>query len=302
MSSSDQKRLRRSLNRAQKAADKLGMSDRRARKSTATAAAIRRQFGINIVSLAVIVGVIWAATAFLGVSVNLAGVAALFGLAVMLSLATNRTGSFSFGFAAISIGVVAVLTEYVIPSTIVGLFDPVVAWLALIPGVPALLSIPSLQLFALTVGVVMVYWVLDIRVLTAFYRQSEQPQAANADTVARALAGRVEGLFEDYVQVGVALGALAVTLTIILLSGVGDLGAQAFEAAGEVPVLAAGLFNWATGYLALGGTVPVLTDLPLVGGLFELVFGQLAGLDAIGYLLLAGVVLVLAWFAKEARD
>lgn len=299
MSSSEEKRLRKSLKRAQKAASKLGVSEKRTRRSTATAVQLNRALGINIVSLAAVVAIIWGVTAFLGVPINGAAVVTLFVVAILVSLATNRTGSFSFGFAAISLGAAAVAIDHLVPAGIVSLFEPVTAQLARIPGVSELLAMPSLQLFALSIGIVAVYWWLDIRVLTALYRKSGQPEAANADTVARAFSKRAQALFEDYVQVGVAFGFLAFALVAILLSGVGDLGGQVLEVAAEVPVLTAAVFNWVTGYVALGGVVPFLTDIPVLGGLFAAVLDALGAIGPTGFALLAGGVIVFAWFARR---
>lgn len=298
-SSGDEQQLRKSLSRASKAAERLGMSEISARRSTATAAQVRRTLGINIISLAAIVAVVWGATVFLGVPINFAGVITLFILAVAGSLATNRIGSFSFGFAAISLGLGAVIVDHVVPTGIVGLFDPVTSQLGNIPGVAALLAMPSEELLALSIGVVFLYWVVDIRVLTALYRQSGQPEAANADTVARALAKRAQNLFEDYVQVGVALGFLGFALVAILLSGIGDLGGQILGVAGEVPVLSAAVVNWFMGFVALGGTVPFLTDIPVLGPLFEVILDSIGVMGAVGFGLLAGAIIVLAWWTRR---
>jgi len=299
MSSSDRKRLQRRLKQTQKAAEKLGVSEKRARKSTATAAAIKDRLGINIVILGVLIAAIWGLTALLGVQINLLGVVVLFGAGIAVSLATNRTGAFGFGFWIITLGIAGVLIDQFAPAAIVSLFDPVTAYARTnIPGVKALLALPSGQLLAFGIAVVTVYWLLDIRVLTAIYRTSGQASATNPDTVARRLASRYEDLIEDYVGVLVAVGAFGLAAVGIVLSGVGDFGAEAFELLAEAPVLGAALGSDLIAFKALGGSVPYLEGVPVI----SLILDFFAGMGAVDFAILAGFLLMLAVFATEDRD
>ncbi|MDZ7701818.1 MAG: hypothetical protein U5J98_06965 [Halobacteriales archaeon] len=139
---------------------------------------------------------------------------------------------------------------------------------------------------------------VDIRIASAYRRESGRPIAANADTVARAMSRRVRKLFEEYVAIGVAIGFLGFAIVLELTKGAGDLGAQVFDVLAEAPIISAALGSDLLAYKALGGPLPVVDDLPLIGA----VLGWLAGnIDYVGFAALAGFILLIAVLSKRNK-
>lgn len=273
-------------------------STARQRRLSATIIQIRESFGVNLVTVALVVAAIWALTALIGLRINALGVLVLFVAGTGVSLISNRTGGFSFSFALISAGIVGFLVEHTVPEAIVMLFDPVAALLARVPGFAALASLSSLQFLALAIGVVLVVWTIDIRAASALYRRSGRPEAANADTVARALGRRVEKLAGVYIAIVVAAGSLAIALVAQALQGGGDLLGELFGWLAQDPVSVAAVVNWFVGWLAVGGEVGGLRGVPILGD----VLGALAGLGPTEFGLIAGAIIVIAWGSREVSS
>lgn len=298
MSSSEQKQLRKALERAERAADRLGVDESTMRRGAATAFNIRQRFGVNLVTIAVAVLAVWGVTALLGVPVSLTGVAVLAGLGIVVSLATNRTGSFGFGFWIVTAGLVIAAVQVFVPADVAAQLSFLVAPLRNVPVVSRLFELGPLAVVALALGIVTLVWAFDIRVGTALYRKSGQPEAANPDTVARALATRFEMLFDDYVGVASAFAVLGLSMLAVAGAAALDVSGEAFAIIGQDPVGVAAAVNTFLGWLGLGGRIAFLEGVPVIG----------PGLDALGgigpelYAVIGIVALGLAFAAREARD
>lgn len=298
MSASDREQLVESAKKVADAAENAGASKSASQRGTAAGFQILDQFGINIISVAVVVALVWAVTQLFDVPINLMGVVVLFGLGILLSISTNRVGSFGFGFWVVTLGIGMWAVEAFVPAQIVSFFDPVLAPVKDIPGVTDLFAMPAAQVFFLAVGVVTVYWLLDIRVFTAFYRKSERPEAVKPGTVTRALTRRWESLLEDYFNVAVTLGLLGVAFIAIGLNAGLDFAGEVFQLIGTDPVGVSAVFNTVLGWLALGGVIRELSGVPVLGEAMALLGDVEPGM----FLLIGAVVLGLAFAAREAQD
>lgn len=292
MSSSSSGQLERAAKAASQAVRDAATDESPRRRPSALAMLRKRAIQMAVV-VAAIAGLSWAFGSLISVQTG----AFLFVALVLGSVASSRVGEFSFPFALSALAIGGLIAEFVLPASITAAFDPLVAFLASVSGIDASMMDP-VTFAVLAAGTILTVWVVEIRITSAFTRASGQPEAANADTVARRLAARIERLFEDYVNIGTAFVALLIAMAGMVLMGAGEVGGQLGEVIGQAPVLFAGFVNWAAGFLALGGEVPVIGDWPVVGD----VLGIIAGFDAGTFALFGAVALLAAVAVKNRRD
>lgn len=279
------------------AADRAGdaVSDA-TRRSTSGGRSVLEQVRTRAIQMGVAALVIWGLSWALGNAFSTETVLFLFLALVSLSVASNRVGEFSVPFALSMVGVGALIFGFLLPDTFVELLAPLGTALTRLTGVDVGRLDPG-RLALFSFSAILVIWTVDIRITSAFRRSSGQPEAANPDTVFRALTRRVERLLDDYIEIGIAAGLLMVAIGANLLGGVGQIGGDVAARAGEAPELVAGLFTWALGYVGLGGQVPVLADLPVVGPVLDVA----RGIDPVAFAAIAGIVIIAGWFAANSE-
>lgn len=200
-----------------------------------------------------------------------------------LSLATARVGEFSITFALSTVAVAFVVLEVAdmalpVDDVLVGLFGFSIA------------GINGWQLAAWSVVAIVIITLVDIRVTSAFRRQSGRPVAANADTVARAFQRRMARILDDWRGVAVAIGFLGVVVIQTVFGTVGDLGAQVISELAQVPLLSGFAATIAFGYTALGGNLPLVSGFPFFG---TLTAGE--------FLFIGAALLLLGYFIREGQ-
>lgn len=294
MSSSDQLDPDEAQSRAQKAITDAFVSDTGA---AATGAQLRRQFGSELTQAALAVIGIAVGSFLLGNFIGFGTAMTLFVVLAVGAYITSRIGGFSVPFALSAVAVALVVGQF-LPAW---LTEPFTIFGALFEQATGLSvrSVDPVRFAVLTAGVIVLMWILDIRIFSAFRRSSGRPEAVNPDKVANRLVARIQGFVEDWFNIGRAvlfLGFSLLALGLVALAGLG--GDIAGEWLAQAPVVAAGVFNWAIGFLALGGEVPVVGDWPIIGGIFSAV----GGLGATGFLLLTGSILVAAVVIRDAME
>lgn len=267
------------------------------KKAASAGAQFRRQFGSELTQAALAVIGIAVGTFLLGNFIGFGTALTLFVVLAVGAAITSRIGGFSIPFALSAVAVVLVVGQFLPtwatePFTIFGvLFEQVT-------GLPVR-QIDAVEFAVITAGVIGLMWVLDIRIFSAFRRSSGRPEAVNPDKVANRLVARVEGFAEDWFNISRAFVFLAFSLVVLALGVAAGLGGDiAAEWLAEAPVLAAGVFNWLVGFLALGGEVPIVGDWPVIGPILDV----LAGLGATGWLLLAGGLLAAGVVIRDAME
>lgn len=200
-----------------------------------------------------------------------------------LTLAVTRVGEFSTPFAISAVVMAGILME------VASMFLPVDGFLTDVFG-PTIASLDGWLLAFYGAVAISVYWILDIRILSAFRRESGRPEAANAATVARAFQRRAASLSDQWRGVLAAFVFLLFILANTVFGFLGDAGSQIFAELAKVPALSGFGAFLAISYTNMGGHVPVLSGLPL--------FGTLSA----GEVLAIGLaILALVYFAKRGR-
>lgn len=227
--------------------------------------------------------VVWALSAAIGRLISpLWATVTFVGLAAF-SVAVTRVGEFSVPFALSVVGVVAIVLAALQEVASVGPFIREAFGLDL-AGV-------NLWLLAFYAFVVIgVIWVVDIRVTSAFRRDSGRPQASNPDTVARAFQRRASRLFDDWRGVVAAAVFIGFLLLQAAFGLVGDVGGQVLAEIGQVPVVSGFAAFIPFVYANMGGNLPLVSGLPLFG---TLTAGEVA--------IVGVLVLLLAYFSREAE-
>lgn len=215
---------------------------------------------------ALIAGVI--AFGFVSVTINpllAAGGFATFAAVAYATAASEDEISVTFGLSLIV--VLGLVLEFLVPQGIV----------SRLPIAPYLNQVDVVTLTIMTVVVILFWWVLDIRFLSN--------QAKNPETVADKLGDRVATLFEQYVSIGRITLLASVSLGLIVLDQFGVLVGELTAIASESPWVLSNIVSSGLGYLALGGEVPLLSDVPViseVGPQGFLIIAVLAVIIAIG--------------------
>lgn len=207
----------------------------------------------------------------------LAGVFLFVGLA-SVGFAVTRVGEFSVPFAFSAVGVVSLL---------LGVLQDVPPFASMIPG----FTPTGFNWFHLAIGSIVasaLVILVDIRVTSAFRRDSGRPQASNPDTVARAFQRRASRLFDDWRGVVAAAVFIGFLLLQAAFGLVGDVGGQVLAEIGQVPVVSGFAAFIPFVYANMGGNLPLLSGLPLFG---TLTAGEVA--------IVGVLVLLLAYFSRE---
>lgn len=196
---------------------------------------------------------LWAAAAFAGT----------IGLGYAL-VGNDDELSISFALTVVAVGLLII--EFVLPEQFVGaVSSETLTW-------P-----PDPVDFAILSGVVIfAWWLIDIRLI--------QRSGVKPNTVAKRLSSRVQRLVEEWLSIARIAFMLGVLIGVLVLNTfvapvLGELG----SIAGEVPYIVSNIVTLGLGYLALGGDVPFLNGIPVVGEI-----------GSLGFLLLGGVVFLVA--------
>lgn|GEM_PF-1939661 len=161
----------------------------------------------------------------------------------------------SFPFIASLVAVLLVVWQFVL-DPVIGDAIPVEGWLAGL-GID-ITHLDALQvLFLVTVAIVL-YWVVMIRAGSG---------ARTAESVAERLENRVEGLFETYITIGRIAASVGVAVLYYLFSEGGVLAGEIGGYLSNAPLVASNIVTGILGYLSLGGSIPYLDSIPLLGSL-----------------------------------
>lgn len=221
------------------------------------------------IGILVIVG----ALAVLGAQFSTALVPWLIVVLVLGSMATDVGGKISVGYM-LSLAAIFAFAAAATPSELLAPFE----------GVLAAVGSPFGGLNPAFIGVLIVasmltVWVVDIRFISG--------SAKKPSTIVKRLRKRTDRLVDTHVT---TLRLIAVSVVMVAASVVGQLGeasAEIVEILANVPLAVSNGVAILSGYVGLGGAVPWLESVPVLGDI-----------SPIGYLALMAVVLALAYGAK----
>lgn len=172
----------------------------------------------------------------------------------------------SFPFIASLAAVLLVIWQFAL-DPVIGDVIPVEAWLASV-GVD-ITNVGALQVLFLATAAILVYWAVMIRAGSG---------ARTAESVADRLEGRVEALFETYITIGRITASLALAVLYYLFAEGGVLAGEIGGYLSDAPLVASNIVTGILGYLSLGGSIPYLDAIPLLGSLAAGEFAVLAGI------------------------
>ncbi|MFW6041966.1 MAG: hypothetical protein ACOC8M_03105 [Guyparkeria sp.] len=298
MSSSEQERsqLQETFDRTKKAAEKLGANDKQARRAAATGAQLRRQFSAEL-TLGILATVAIAVITFLlGDFIGVGTSVLLFGGLLGGAFVVNRLGGFSVPFG-ISVFVVAVVLAEFLPAWITEPFAVVVFTFESLTGWPVRQFGDPTEFAVIGMGVIVLIWFVDIRFTSGLRKKSGQPDGVKPGTIAKQLQERATGFFETWLEVAVAFLFLAFAIAQAAAFAGADLGELIFNELAQAPVISAALGTDLIAFKALGGSIPVLDELPIVGPILEF----LGSIGPAGFAAIAVFLLALAVFARRNK-
>lgn len=232
-------------------------SSKSSSSSSSSLASARGTF-IQIIVAAFVLGALWWALGpVIGQTATVVVVLAL----AILGFITEQTGTISIPFALSFAAVLALVVEFLVPGFVVSQFDPILALLAGSLGLD-LRNLDALQFAVLSAAAIVVIWVVSARFGLKGYRKAKKPT-----TVAKVVRKRAERLVDTYFTIGRLAIAFAATAVIMLFMQGGILAGDLAGQLSEVPFVVANVLTALLGYLSLGGSFPVLDQLPLLGAL-----------------------------------
>ncbi|MHB9286783.1 hypothetical protein ACKVMT_07055 [Halobacteriales archaeon Cl-PHB] len=224
-----------------------------------------RGIGSNLVLL--LVTALGAAAGFVALGDLVSPYLAAGGFAVFAALLYGVYDSgdeISVTFALSLVAVVLLLVEFVVPASIV----------AMVPGSGYLDSVAPVQFAVVTAGVILAFWIYDVR----FNERAKRPE-----TMMERLMSRIEDLFAHYVKMTRVAFLAGIGLGLIILDQLGVLTGELAGIVAGAPYLAGQIGTIILGYLTMGGDVPYVEAVPVVGEI-----------GAQGFLWLAAIGLVVA--------
>jgi hypothetical protein len=174
----------------------------------------------------------------------------LVGFFMFLTYFTQQTGQLSFTFALASIALLLLINHFLLPSWISDLFQWE-QWLGI-----SLPAFDAVDFTVLAFVVITLYWI----VMTRLTGKAKKPE-----TIADRVGKNYVNLFETY---GSLARIVAITLAgvwFVLLAQAAGLLGQFGDILAQAPFVSSNLFVGIVGFDALGGTIPIIGELPIVG-------------------------------------
>lgn len=232
------------------------MSASKSQSSSSLASA--RGTAVQVIVSALVLGALWwALQPVIGQQVTILVVLSM----AVLGYIVEQTGEFSIPFWLSFAGVLGLVVEFLVPGFIVQQFDPLLDSLRAATGLD-LGAFDAVQFFVLSSVAIVVIWVVSARFGLEGYRKAKKPT-----TVANRVRARAEKLTDQYFTIGRIAAAFAVTVFIIGFRQGGELAGDIGGQLAEVPFIVSNVITAILGYLSLGGSLPILSQIPLLSGL-----------------------------------
>lgn len=183
----------------------------------------------------------------------------VFALAAFVGLGaiTRRSDTISIGFVIISIGILAMVVEYLFPRALIDAFAPITAMIESFIGV-SLSTVSSWRIFVLAVFFTVIMLAIKFRV---------EDQRVFADTITDYVLAQMSRYVDRYLTIGRLVVLFAFSAVVIAFEQsaqvLGTMGTQLAEA----PLVVSNIFTGLAGYMSLGGELPIVGSLPLFGDL-----------------------------------
>lgn len=198
-----------------------------------------------------------------GFELSLNAILALLAATAGLSYVSTKSGEITVGFTLVSVALVLLLADWIVPAWLVDPFTPFVNALEALWGVD-LAAFDPLSAFIITVTGVGLAIGLSLRL---------SGRAKKPSTIAN----RVLAQYARYVETYITIGRLALlflaSLVIVALQQLAELSGSLGDAAANAPLVVSNLATGLAGFLSLGGSLPVIATLPIIGDLTAGEFG-----------------------------
>jgi hypothetical protein len=180
----------------------------------------------------------------------------------------DKQASFPFVLSAVALWLI--ITEFLLPASVVSLLPPVDKWLGI-----DLAQLDALQVVVYAIISIVTYWAITERLRGEYVKK---PQ-----TIANRIRKRSERLADIWAQIGREAAFIGFGIVLVIVAQMGVLLGLIGERFAEVPGFAAAIATSLLGFVSLGGGVPILSDIPFLNEL-----------GAVGYAVLALVIIGLA--------
>lgn len=207
----------------------------------------------------------------LGFQVGLGQLAWLLIFFIIAGVMTRRSTDFNVGFTILTLGVIFTLTDYVVPQVLLDPFTPFVELFVGITGIDIRL-VNGFEWLVLA-------FVITAVALGARYRLTGQRKFIMP--IVNAVAADLARFIDIYITSFRIMILLGLTAVVIVLQQAGFLLGDLGGLASQSPYFVSNLFTLLIGYLSLGGDLPVIGSIPLLGNLTPMAFIVL-GIMAIG--------------------
>lgn len=220
------------------------------------------EFIESTIIAAVSIGLVVAVLFFVGFEFSLSQLVWLFIIFVVLGVFTRRATDFNVGFTILTIGVVFTLTDFIMPEFLLDPFTPIVVFFADITG----LDVRLIDGFEwLVLGTFFTAVALGAKYRLTGGRKFIMP-------IVNRVAADFARFIDVYVTSARILVLLMVTAVIIMMQQAGFLLGDLGNLAAQSPFVVSNLFTLLVGYLSLGGELPFIGSIPLLGGLTPIAF------------------------------
>lgn len=209
-------------------------------------------FARALVGLTSVVIGVAVALGYIGVSTPPLAAAIVVALFLALTYGVMDGDEFSVSFG-LTVAAVIVAVYKVLPESLA----------TRLPLGSLISDLDGLTVAVTVVAIILVWWVIDIRFLTGWAKKPEK--------VAKQVRGKAIRLVEDWAIIGrvaiVAVGMAGVVLFGQFGAGLGELG----NVVGDAPFVAGQIVTAILGYLAAGGSLPVVGKLSISATLFAVI-------------------------------
>lgn len=224
--------------------------------------------------LGLIIAVVWA----FDIPFSMRRFLALAGLLSLLALVAHQSPDYSVGFIIVTLGLLGIIIEFLIPDVVVKQFEAIAVIINDLLGVDVFAAIDPLPFFL--IGVVVVAAMIMARI-----RLSNQ--RVYADKIVDLTLKEFATYLQRYITIGRLLAMFLFGAVLITFQEGGELFGALGDMLVQAPFVAVSIFQGIVGFDALGGSLPWIGTLPLVGSL-----------GPWDWAFLVGVMIVLAAGAK----
>lgn len=212
-----------------------------------------------------------------GISLSLGQIAAAVLVIAILGILVRTSGNVSIGFVLVTLAGILWIVDWIVPTSITDALSPIIGAVESSVGV-TFAELPTFRLLILTVFLVTV---------ALFFRFRFVQNVKGLDKIVDRVNRQFTIYFDTYAQIARAFVLLAFGLALVFFETAAQLAGEVGNVIAQVPIVVSNFATIVLGYIALGGDVPILSDIPF-----------LTTLEAVGFAAIAITIIGLAAAAR----